>query len=106
LFLRPNPSRSSIHFSTISERTSKNEHSWAPLSLKPGRTRLGVGVSNSREEYAVMGVYFGTQGSRCDEQMSALKKLWMENAVAFSGEFHTLDKQGINPLPVQLPIPM
>ncbi len=53
-----------------------------------------------------MGVYFGTQGSRCDEQMSALKKLWMENAVAFSGEFHTLDKQGINPLPVQLPIPM
>ena len=53
-----------------------------------------------------MGVYFGTQGSRCNDQISALKKLWMEKTVAFSGEFHTLDKQGINPIPVKRQIPM
>ena len=52
----------------------------------------------------MLGVYFDTQGSRFDEQMSLLKNLWMEKTVTFSGEFHTLDKQGINPLPVQRPI--
>ncbi|MBC80531.1 MAG: LLM class F420-dependent oxidoreductase [Gammaproteobacteria bacterium] len=74
--------------------------------LTNGRTRLGVGVGNSREEYAAMGVDFSTRGPRCDEQMSVLKKLWMEKTVTFSGEFHTLEKLGINPLPVQRPIPM
>ncbi len=74
--------------------------------LTDGRTRLGVGVGNSREEYTAMGVDFGTRGRCCDEQMIVLKKLWMEETVTFSGEFHILEELGINPLPVQRPIPI
>ena len=74
--------------------------------LTDGRTRLGVGVGNSREEYTAMGVDFSTRGRRCDEQMTLLKKLWMEESVSFSGEFHTLEELGIHTLPVQRTIPI
>jgi alkanesulfonate monooxygenase SsuD/methylene tetrahydromethanopterin reductase-like flavin-dependent oxidoreductase (luciferase family) len=35
-----------------------------------------------------------------------LKKLWTEPLVEFEGEFHSLHAVGINPLPVQRPIPL
>lgn len=53
-----------------------------------------------------MGIDFTTRGKRCDEQMTLLKKLWTEESVNFAGEFHTIENNGINPLPVQRPIPM
>ena len=74
--------------------------------LTNGRTRLGIGVGNSREEFAAMGMDFSTRGRYCDEQMTVLKKLWTESSVTFEGEFHTVPGIGIDPLPVQRPIPM
>lgn len=38
--------------------------------------------------------------------MALLKRLWSEESVDFSGDFHTISEIGINPLPVQRPIPM
>lgn len=74
--------------------------------LTNGRTRLGVGVGNSREEFTAMGIDFTTRGKRCDEQMALLKKLWTQESVNFTGEFHSIENNGINPLPVQRPIPI
>ncbi len=71
-----------------------------------GRTRLGVGVGGNPQEYQAMGIDFHTRGRRCSEQMGLLKHLWSEEAVIFNGEFDQIDGVGINPLPIQRPIPM
>jgi hypothetical protein len=35
-----------------------------------------------------------------------MRKLWTEPVVTFKGSYHHLDRAGINPLPVQRPIPV
>src|SRR5438094_5414057 len=35
-----------------------------------------------------------------------MRKLWTEPIVSFEGSYHRLDRAGINPLPVQRPIPV
>ena len=74
--------------------------------LSGGRLRLGVGVGKNAEEYEAMGADFHTRGARCSEQMELLKRLWCEETVTFHGAFDQVDGLGINPLPVQKPIPM
>ena len=74
--------------------------------LSGGRLRLGIGVGGSRREYRALGQDFATRGRRCSEQMQLLKRLWTEPEVSFDGEFDTLSQVGIDPLPVQRPIPM
>ncbi|MBS04355.1 MAG: LLM class F420-dependent oxidoreductase [Gammaproteobacteria bacterium] len=74
--------------------------------LTGGRVRLGIGVGGSREEYAFQGEDFSTRGRRCDEQIELLKQLWTQEAVSFEGRFDTVTGAGINPLPIQRPIPM
>ena len=74
--------------------------------LSQGRLRLGIGVGKSAEEYAAMGADFHTRGARCEEQMRLLKALWTQPSVEFSGRWDTIEGVGIDPLPVQRPIPM
>jgi len=74
--------------------------------LSGGRLRLGIGVGRSRREYQALGQDFATRGRRCSEQMQLLKRLWTEEEVVFEGEFDRVDHVGINPLPIQRPIPM
>ena len=74
--------------------------------LSNGRVRLGVGVGSNEDEYAALGIDFHSRGRRCNEQIRLLKKLWSEEAVNFDGEFHNIYNVGINPLPVQRPIPL
>ena len=74
--------------------------------LSGGRLRLGIGVGASRREFQALGQDFATRGRRCSEQMVLLKRLWTEEAVSFEGAFHTLRDVGIDPLPIQRPIPM
>ena len=74
--------------------------------LSNGRLRLGIGVGSSRREYASLGQDFRTRGRRCSEQMQLLRRLWTERVVSFAGEFDRVEENGIDPLPVQRPIPM
>ena len=74
--------------------------------LSGGRLRLGIGVGGSQEEYRFMGMDFHSRGRRCTEQMQLLKQLWTQEEVNFEGEFDTVVGAGLNPLPVQQPIPM
>ena len=74
--------------------------------LSGGRLRLGIGVGASAREYASLGQDFGTRGRRCSEQMQLLKRLWTEPSVSFDGEFDRVNDNGIDPLPIQRPIPM
>ncbi len=74
--------------------------------LSNGRLRLGIGVGISPPEYEAMGVDFATRGARCDEQLELLHQLWTQPKVTFSGRFHTVTENGIDPRPIQQPIPV
>lgn len=74
--------------------------------LSGGRLRLGIGVGRSTSEYESLGQDFKTRGRRCSEQMQLLRQLWTEETVTFDGEFDRVRENGIDPLPIQRPIPM
>jgi probable F420-dependent oxidoreductase len=74
--------------------------------LSGGRVRLGVGIGWNRVEYIALNQDFSTRGRRVEEQVGLLRKLWTEPLVDFAGQWHTIPDAGINPLPVQRPIPI
>ncbi|MDA1329657.1 MAG: LLM class F420-dependent oxidoreductase [Chloroflexi bacterium] len=74
--------------------------------LSNGRLRLGVGIGWSAVEYEALNQNFRTRGRRVEEQIEVLNRLWTEPLVTFSGRWHTLSDAGINPMPVQQPIPI
>ena len=74
--------------------------------LSNGRLRLGVGVGWNQVEYQGLHADFRTRGARMDEQVTVLRALWTEPVVTFQGQWHAIDVAGINPLPVQRPIPI
>jgi probable F420-dependent oxidoreductase len=74
--------------------------------LSGGRLRLGVGLGWNEVEYISLGEDFHTRGQRIEEQLLLLRQLWTQPLVEFSGSWHTIPDAGINPLPVQRPIPI
>jgi len=68
--------------------------------LSGGRSRLGVGVGGSREEYAAMGADFGTRGARLEEQIGLMRRLWTEDSVSFDGSWDSMpDGMALAPRP-------
>jgi probable F420-dependent oxidoreductase len=74
--------------------------------LTGGRLRLGLGLGWNTVEYAAMEADFGTRGRRVEEQIEVLRLLWSNPVVEYHGRFHHIDRAGLNPLPVQRPIPI
>ncbi|MET0425633.1 MAG: LLM class F420-dependent oxidoreductase [Actinoplanes sp.] len=74
--------------------------------LTGGRFRLGIGVGWNPVEFEALGLNFDDRGRRYDEQIGLLRRYWTERAVTHRGEFETVTGAGINPLPVQRPIPL
>ncbi|MFK8253446.1 LLM class F420-dependent oxidoreductase [Ancylobacter terrae] len=74
--------------------------------LSGGRLRLGVGVGVKPDEFEACGEEFKNRGKRMDEQIDLLRKLWCADLISYEGQFHRVRDGGINPLPVQRPIPI
>jgi probable F420-dependent oxidoreductase len=74
--------------------------------LSGGRLRLGVGLGWNAVEYTALNEKFHTRGRRIEEQIDVLRLLWSQSLVTYSGQKHYLPDVGINPLPVQQPIPI
>jgi len=74
--------------------------------LSGGRLRLGLGVGWNQVEYEALGEDFTTRGKKMDEQMELLRALWANDLVTFDGEWDKITDAGINPLPVQQPLPI
>jgi len=74
--------------------------------LSGGRLRLGVGVGWNRVEYEGLGKAFADRGERSEEQIVLLRALWTDPVVTFDGRWEKVVEAGLNPLPVQRPIPI
>ncbi len=74
--------------------------------LTGGRVRLGVGVGRNWMEYEALNEEFRNRGARLEEQVEVLRHLWTQELVTFDGHWHHLDRVGLNPMPVQQPIPL
>lgn len=74
--------------------------------LSGGRLRLGIGIGWNYVEYDSLGQDFKTRGRRTEEQIAVLRKLWTQPLVTHKSAHHVIDNAGINPLPVQRPIPI
>jgi probable F420-dependent oxidoreductase len=74
--------------------------------LSNGRLRLGVAVGWNKVEMEASGEKFSNRGKRIEEQIEVLRLLWTNELVQYEGKYHKLDDVGINPLPVQRPIPI
>jgi len=74
--------------------------------LSGGRLRLGVGLGWNKVEYVGLNEDFHNRGKRMEEQIVLLRQLWTEPLMDFEGKWHTIPDAGINPLPIQQPIPI
>ena len=74
--------------------------------LSGGRLRLGVGIGWNAVEYEALNENFHDRGKRSEEQIAVLRALWTQEVVDYHGRWHDITHAGINPLPVQRPIPL
>ena len=74
--------------------------------LTGGRLRLGICVGWNHVEFEALGEDFHTRGRRSEEQIAVLRALWTQEVVSFEGRWHQISHAGLNPLPIQRPIPL
>ena len=74
--------------------------------LTGGRFRFGVGIGWNPVEYEALGQRFDERGRRLSELVPLLRRLWTEPSVTHDGTFDHVTGAGINPLPIQRPIPV
>jgi probable F420-dependent oxidoreductase len=74
--------------------------------LTGGRFRCGLGIGWNDVEYEALGMDFSNRGRRFAEQIDLLRRFWTEPVFDYEGRWHKVTAAGINPLPVQRPIPI
>ena len=74
--------------------------------LSGGRLRLGVGVGWNEVEFEGLDKDFHNRGARSEEQIALMRALWTDPVITFEGKWEQVRDAGINPLPVQRPIPV
>ncbi len=74
--------------------------------LSGGRLRLGVGLGWNAVEFEALDMDFSNRGRRVEEQIAVMRRLWTGELVDFDGEWHKITDAGLNPAPVQRPIPI
>src|SRR5205809_6212532 len=74
--------------------------------LTNGKFRFGVGIGWNAVEYEALGQRFDQRGRRLSDQIELIRRLWTEPSVTHTDTFDTVTGAGINPMPVQRPIPV
>jgi len=77
-------------------------HDLAALDLmSEGRLVIQPTVSWHRDEYAALGVDFGSRGRILDEELEIWAKVWSTSPVTHKGEFFTFDDVYLEPKPTR-----
>ena len=74
--------------------------------LSGGKLRLGVGIGWNWVEYEGLDKSFKNRARRFEEQIELMRRLWTEPVITFEGRYETVKSAGLNPLPIQRPIPV
>lgn len=74
--------------------------------LSGGRIELGIGVGWLEEEFIALKVPFEGRGKRTDEYVEAIRALWSQDDVSFSGQYTSFVGMNCNPKPVQDKLPI
>jgi len=74
--------------------------------LTEGKFRLGVGIGWNWVEYEGLGLDFKNRARRFEEQIGLLRRYWQEPTFTHEGRYEKVTAAGINPLPIQRPIPI
>jgi probable F420-dependent oxidoreductase len=73
--------------------------------ISGGRLILGVGAGYAPEEFAAYGLSVKERGSRLDEAVNLLRRLWTEEHVSHQGRHFTVTDATVGPRTVQRPRP-
>ena len=75
--------------------------------LSDGRLLPAFGIGNPlAPEWKALGLDTATRGRRTDEALEIIRRLWSEESVDFTSQWHTLRGASISPRPVQRDLPM
>ncbi len=73
--------------------------------ISNGRLDFGVGLGYRPEEYAGYGLDIKRKGSRANEALEIIRRLWQGETVSFHGKHFSIDGAKLSPRPVQQPNP-
>jgi alkanesulfonate monooxygenase SsuD/methylene tetrahydromethanopterin reductase-like flavin-dependent oxidoreductase (luciferase family) len=73
--------------------------------ISNGRLDFGVGLGYRPQEYAGYGMDMSRKGSRANEALQIIRRLWQGETVTFRGRHFNLDGAKLSPRPVQQPNP-
>jgi probable F420-dependent oxidoreductase len=73
--------------------------------ISGGRLILGVGAGYAPEEFTAFGVSIGERGSRLDESVPLIQRLWSGESVNHEGRHYRITNATLSPRPVQRPRP-
>ncbi|MGE0862155.1 MAG: TIGR03619 family F420-dependent LLM class oxidoreductase [Gammaproteobacteria bacterium] len=74
--------------------------------LSGGRVVLGVGVAQTPDEFANLGVPYATRGAVTDDAIRALRALWSEDVPTYDGEHFRFEGLRFAPKPRQARLPI
>lgn len=73
--------------------------------LSGGRVTLGIGFGSRENDFSAVEVPFDGRGSRAEEGVKLMKRLWTEEGVTHRGRFFHVENLTIGPRPLQSPHP-
>lgn len=73
--------------------------------LSNGRVTLGIGFGSRQNDFTSVASPWEHRGSRAEELIAVMKRLWSGESVTHNGKFFQLDNVAVGPRPVQKPHP-
>lgn len=74
--------------------------------LSEGRLVLGVAAGYAADEFAAFGVSLRERGTRMEEGLTLIRRVWTEDTVTLAGTTYELDGYSLFPRPIQDPPPI
>ena len=86
-------------------------HSLATLDvISAGRIIIGVSAGHqypyAPREFSACGVPYNERAGRLNESIQLIRRLWTESSLAFAGKYFQFEELGVEPKPIQKPIPI